>query len=330
VKGVPLLEVRGLVTTFATDEGVARAVDGLDLSLEAGETLGLVGESGCGKSVAALSVLRLVAEPPGRIEQGRVLLRGEDLFAAGAARLAEVRGGEIAMVFQEPMTALNPVFTIENQVVEAIRAHTRLSRGAARARALELLAEVGIPDPDECARRYPHHLSGGMRQRVMIAMAVSCNPRVLIADEPTTALDVTIQAQILELLARLQREQGLAVLLITHDLGVVAEAAQRVAVMYAGKLVETAPARALFERPRHPYTIGLLRSLPELARPGERLPTIPGSVPSAARYPGGCRFRTRCPLASARCAAAEPPLEPVDGAAEHRAACFHLEEALGL
>jgi oligopeptide/dipeptide ABC transporter ATP-binding protein len=326
-----LLELRDLCTVFQGEDGLARAVDGVDLRLAAGETLGLVGESGCGKSVTALSVLRLLPSPPGKILRGQVLFRGQDLLALKEDEMRRIRGNEISMIFQEPMTALNPVYTIGEQVGEAIRLHQGLGRRAARARAIEALARVHIPSPERRVDDYPHQLSGGMRQRVMIAMAVSCNPSILIADEPTTALDVTIQAQILDLIGELRRSTGMGVLLITHDLGVVAENADQVAVMYAGRVVEEAPVTAIFERPRHPYTLGLFRSLPDRARPGERLATIPGIVPSATRYPSGCRFRTRCPIASERCASEVPSLEPVPGGLPaHRAACHHLEEALAL
>jgi oligopeptide/dipeptide ABC transporter ATP-binding protein len=324
-----LLEVRDLRTSFRGEEGVARAVDGVSLSLAAGETLGLVGESGCGKSVTALSIMGLVPSPPGRVEGGEVLLAGRDLLALGPEELRRVRGDEVAMVFQEPMTALNPVFTVGDQIGETVRLHRGLDRRAARRRAIEMLELVRIPDPERRVDAYPHQLSGGMRQRVMIAMAMSCNPSLLIADEPTTALDVTVQAQILELIGDLQAETGMAVLLITHDLGVVAQTADRVAVMYAGKVVEEAAVVDLFERPRHPYTIGLLRSLPDLARTGARLEAIPGTVPSPFRFPSGCRFRTRCPLATERCAETDAVLEPAGGAGQ-RVACHHAEEARSL
>jgi len=324
----PLLEVEDLRTYFRGDEGVARAVDGVSFELRAGETLGLVGESGCGKSVTALSILRLVPDPPGFVAGGEIRLRGRDLLALPVDELRRVRGNEIAMIFQEPMTALNPVFTVGEQVAETLRHHRGLARAAARGRAVELLERVGIPAARTRVDDYPHQLSGGMRQRVMIAMAMSCDPAILIADEPTTALDVTVQAQILDLIRELQQERGTSVLLITHDLGVVAETADRVAVMYAGKIVEAATAEELFASPRHPYTIGLFRSLPGLAARGERLHAIPGTVPSAFRFPSGCRFRTRCPLASEQCAALEPPLCAVVGS--HSAACWHAEEARAL
>ena len=326
-----LLRLEGVRTHFFTDEGVAKAVDGVDYEIRAGETLGLVGESGCGKSVTALSIMRLVPDPPGKTVGGRILFRGRDLLATDEAEMRRIRGNEIAMIFQEPTTALNPVFSVGNQIIETVRLHQGLGKEEARERAIEMLDLVGIPSPEQRVDEYPHQMSGGMRQRVMIAMAMSCDPALLIADEPTTALDVTVQAQILDLIGDLQRRTGMSVLLITHDLGVVAETADHVAVMYAGKVVEYATVEELFGRPRHPYTIGLFRSLPDLARPGERLPTIPGTVPSAFRFPSGCRYRTRCPLARARCAEEEPELEPVPGADPgHTAACHFLEEAAAL
>jgi len=320
-----LLEVEDLRTYFRGDEGVAQAVDGVSFSILAGETLGVVGESGCGKSVTALSIMRLIESPPGFVAGGQVRFEGKDLLALPPDEFRHVRGNQIAMIFQEPMTALNPVFTVGEQIAEAVRLHQGLDREGARRRAIEMLELVKIPSPESRVDDYPHQLSGGMRQRVMIAMAMSCDPALLIADEPTTALDVTVQAQILELIRELQVRSGTSVLLITHDLGVVAETADHVAVMYAGKVVEYATAEDLFGRPRHPYTIGLFRSLPDLAEPGERLHTIPGTVPSAFHFPSGCRYRTRCPIATERCASEEPQLAPVtDG---HTVACHHLEEA---
>jgi oligopeptide/dipeptide ABC transporter ATP-binding protein len=334
--GMPLLQLESLRTYFDTDDGVARAVDGVDLALHAGETLGVVGESGSGKSVTALSIMRLLPTPPARYVGGRILFQGEDLLSQSEAALRKVRGNEIAMIFQEPMTALNPVFTVGDQLMETVRLHRGYDAARARVHALEMLTKVGIPAPERRIDEYPHQLSGGMRQRVMIAIAMSCDPLLLIADEPTTALDVTIQAQILDLIRGLQQSTGMSVLLITHDLGVVAENAQNVAVMYAGKIVEHASTSDLFERPRHPYTIGLLRSLPQLALPGQRLATIPGVVPSATRFPSGCRFRTRCSLATAVCATDEPLLSPLERANSHEpgtthtVACHHLEEAARL
>jgi len=322
----PLLRVEGLRTHFDTEDGVARAVDGVELTLRAGETLGVVGESGSGKSVTALSIMRLLPAPPARYAGGRIVFRGEDLLTKSDVELRKIRGNDIAMIFQEPMTALNPVFTVGDQIMETVRLHRGYDAPRARAHAVEMLSKVGIPAPERRVGEYPHQLSGGMRQRVMIAIAMSCDPALLIADEPTTALDVTVQAQILDLIRALQQRAGMSVLLITHDLGVVAETAQNVAVMYAGKVVEHAPADALFARPRHPYTIGLLRSLPQLARPGERLATIPGVVPSATRFPSGCRFRTRCAFATGLCATDEPELLALDGEVAHTVACHHLAE----
>ncbi|MEZ6017936.1 MAG: ABC transporter ATP-binding protein [Planctomycetota bacterium] len=326
----PLLRLDGLRTHFDTDDGVARAVDGVDYAIYPGETLGVVGESGSGKSVTALSIMRLLPVPPARFAGGRILFRGEDLLAKSDADLRKIRGNDIAMIFQEPMTALNPVFTVGNQLMETVRLHRGYDQARARAHAIDMLTKVGIPAPEKRVDEYPHQLSGGMRQRVMIAIAMSCDPALLIADEPTTALDVTIQAQILDLIRELQEQAGMSVLLITHDLGVVAETAHHVAVMYAGKVVEYASVFDLYERPRHPYTIGLFRSLPELAAPGQRLATIPGVVPSATRFPTGCRFRTRCSIATARCAEAEPPLVALNDdqvGRGHTVACHHLEEA---
>jgi oligopeptide/dipeptide ABC transporter ATP-binding protein len=297
-------------------------VDGVSFDLRKGETLGLVGESGCGKSVTSLSIMRLIP-PPGRFEGGRVLLRGDDLLTLDERRMREVRGRDLAMIFQEPMTSLNPAHTCGEQIDEAIRLHMGLDPKGTRERTVELLRRVGIPDPEGRADEYPHRLSGGMRQRVMIAMALSCDPSLLIADEPTTALDVTIQAQILDLLARMREALGMAVLLITHDLGVVAEAADRVAVMYAGRIVEHTPAARLFETPRHPYTRGLLESLPRIGARARRLTAIPGSVPDPARFPTGCRFHPRCPLADGRCETRAPEL--LEAAPGHGVACWKAE-----
>jgi oligopeptide/dipeptide ABC transporter ATP-binding protein len=319
-----LLEVRDLRTQFHTEDGVVRAVDGVSFRLDAGETLAVVGESGSGKSVTSLSILRLVASPPGRITGGQVLLRGRDLLALPEAAMRSVRGREISMIFQEPQTSLNPVHTCGDQIAEVVETHERAPREAARARAVEMLRRVGIPAPEQRAREYPHQLSGGMRQRVMIAMALACHPAVLIADEPTTALDVTIQAQILDLLAELRRELGMAVLLITHDLGVVAGSADRVAVMYAGQVVETGAVRDVFRGPLHPYTAGLLASLPRLGRRAGRLSVIPGGVPNPARFPAGCRFHPRCPLADARCREAVPELADFGGGRSAR--CWRSDE----
>ncbi len=308
-----LLEVEDLVTAFHSDEGVVRAVDGVSFSVRDGGTLGIVGESGCGKSVTSLSIMRLVPTPPGRYERGRILFEGRDLLALPEKELRALRGNAISMIFQEPMTSLNPVYTVGQQIVEAVRLHQKLDRKAAREKAIEMLRLVGIPAPDERIDAYPHQLSGGMRQRVMIAMALSCQPKLLIADEPTTALDVTIQAQILDLLASLQKQLGMSIILITHDLGVVAEFVEEIVVMYAAKVVERAETKALFARPLHPYTRGLLSSVPSFGDNSRRtrLPTIPGVVPDLMRLPAGCRFRERCPDAIARCASEEPSLREV-------------------
>ena len=314
-----LLAVRDLRTSFFLEGGEARAVDGVSFSLDAGRVLGLVGESGCGKSVTALSLMRLVP-PPGRIVAGEVRFDGRDLLPIAEAEMRTVRGAGIAMVFQEPMTSLNPVFTVGNQIAEAVRLHRPVSRHEAWARAVELLGEVGIPDPATRARAYPHQLSGGMRQRVMIAMAISCEPRVLVADEPTTALDVTIQAEILDLLGELRRRRGMALLLITHDLGVVAQQADEVAIMYAGRIVEHASVLEIFDRPLHPYTQALFRSIPGVGGRRERLQPIPGQVPDLLRLPSGCTFRDRCERVIDECAAVVPPLEVK--APAHTAACI--------
>ena len=322
--GEPLLRVHNLRTYFHVGGALARAVDGVSFDIRAGETVGMVGESGCGKSVTALSLLRLV-DPPGRIESGsRIEFEGRDLLSLDEEGIRQLRGNRIAMVFQEPMTALNPVFTIGDQVAEVARVHSDTTRKAAWERAVEMLNLVGIPDPRERAKSYPHQLSGGMRQRVLIAMALVMNPSLLIADEPTTALDVTIQAQILELLADLQQRLGLAVLLITHDLGVVAEVTSRVLVMYGGQIVERAPVRELFRNPRHPYTRGLLEAMPRLGRQRERLVVIPGTVPPPTRWPSGCRFRDRCAWQWHRCVDEPPPDYPVSD--DHEARCHLVDE----
>jgi peptide/nickel transport system ATP-binding protein len=320
--GERLLEIKGLKTHFHTEEGVVRAVDGIDLRIDRGETLGVVGESGCGKSVTALSIMKLIPMPPGRIAAGQILWEGRDLVTLPAAQMRKVRGKEISMVFQEPMTSLNPVFTIGEQIAEAIRLHEGLGRRDAMAKTVEMLKIVHIPNPERRVKEYPHQLSGGMRQRVMIAMALSCNPKLLIADEPTTALDVTIQAQILDLLNELKAKLGMAVLLITHDMGVIAETTQRVMVMYAGKVVEEAPVRELFKEPLHPYTQGLLRSIPRIDRAAttrERLQAIPGVVPSLLDLPPGCRFATRCQFVKGVCQEKEPELREVRPG--HKVAC---------
>jgi oligopeptide/dipeptide ABC transporter ATP-binding protein len=320
--GAPLLRVRGLTTVFHTAEGLVRAVEGASFAVPRGKTFALVGESGCGKSVTALSILRLLPIPPGQIVSGRVELEGRNLLELSEARMRAVRGGRISMIFQEPMSSLNPVFTCGSQIVEAIRLHRHLAAGAAREQAVDMLARVGIPDPVQRFREYPHQLSGGMRQRVMIAMALSCGPQLLIADEPTTALDVTIQAQILDLLRQLREQEKLSILLITHDLAVVAETADGVGVMYASKMVEVADAVELFARPLHPYTQGLFRSLPRLGATKARLKAIGGNVPNALAFPPGCKFHPRCPIGRRlrRCRAEEPPLREVQP--RHWAACW--------
>jgi peptide/nickel transport system ATP-binding protein len=320
--GARLLEIRGLKTYFATDEGMVHAVDGVDLTIDRGETLGVVGESGCGKTVTALSVLKLIAMPPGRIAGGQILWRGRDLVPLGPDDMRGIRSKEIAIVFQEPMTSLNPVYTVGDQIAEVVRLHEGLGKRAALDRAVEMLRLVHIPNAERRARDYPHQFSGGMRQRVMIAMALSCNPALLIADEPTTALDVTIQAQILDLLAEMKSRLGMAIMLITHAMGVVAETAQRVAVMYAGKVIEEAPVGALFADPKHPYTQGLIRSIPRIdtaATRKPRLEAIAGVVPSLLEPAPGCRFAPRCRFASAICREATPPLREV--APGHKVAC---------
>src|SRR5438132_1632489 len=329
----PLLDIRSLRTQFFTDDGLVRAVDGVSYSLERGETVGVVGESGCGKSVTALSILRLIPEPPGKIVDGQILFEGTDLLQLSPAEMRRIRGNDIAMIFQEPMTSLNPVFTIGNQIAEAVRLHQGLSKKEALHKAIEMLTLVGIPVPERRVHEYPHQLSGGMRQRAMIAMALSCNPKVLIADEPTTALDVTIQAQILDLMRELQDTLGTAIILITHDMGVVAENADRVVVMYAGRKVEEAKADDLFERPGHPYTKGLLGSLPNLevaARTDARrarLNEIKGMVPSLANLPRGCSFAPRCGFATDECRAEYPPL--LAHRPGHWVACWHADRLLG-
>jgi peptide/nickel transport system ATP-binding protein len=318
-----LLDVRGLKTHFRTDEGWVHAVDGVDLHIDAGETLGVVGESGCGKSVTAFSVMRLIPIPPAKIVAGEILWRGRDLVKVDEAEMRSLRAREIAMVFQEPMTSLNPVYSVGEQIAEVVRLHQALGRRAALDRAAEMLRLVRIPHPERRIHDYPHQFSGGMRQRVMIAMALSCNPKLLIADEPTTALDVTIQAQILDLLGELKDRLGMAVMLITHAMGVIAETAQRVVVMYAGKVVEEAPVGELFRDPRHPYTQGLIRSIPRIdtaATQKKRLETIAGVVPSLLDPKPGCRFAPRCPHAQPECVAETPPLRAVG--AGHAAACI--------
>jgi peptide/nickel transport system ATP-binding protein/oligopeptide transport system ATP-binding protein len=303
---------------------VVRAVDGVSFSIHAGETLAVVGESGSGKSVTSLSILRLVPSPPGRIVRGSIRFKGRELTTLDEREMRRIRGAEISMIFQEPMTSLNPVYTCGEQILEAVVLHEGVSRGVARKRAIEMLARVGIPAPEQRVDEYPHQMSGGMRQRVMIAMALACKPAILIADEPTTALDVTIQAQILELLKELQRDLGMAVILITHDLGVVAETADRVAVMYAGQLVESCDVRAAFARTLHPYTAGLLASLPRLGEKHDTLRVIPGTVPDPANFPAGCRFHPRCPVVEERCKRLEPALEIPER--DHLSRCWRTHE----
>ncbi len=315
-----LLEVENLRTHFAVDGGEFRAVDGVSFRVGQGRTLAIVGESGCGKSVTSLSIMGLVPSPPGRIAGGAVRFAGRDLTTLSLPELRDLRGNRLAMIFQEPMTSLNPAFTIGEQIIEGLVRHKRLSRAQARAKAIEMLRRVNIPAPERRVDDYPHKLSGGMRQRAMIAMALACDPELLIADEPTTALDVTVQAQILDLLRALQRDFGTAILLITHDLGVVAEMADDVVVMYAGQVVEQAPVALLFDQPQHPYTIGLLGSVPRLDREQERLDAIDGTVPDPLRMPPGCRFSPRCPFVVEQCRIEPPVLAEV--AAGHNVACW--------
>ncbi|MCC6717840.1 MAG: ABC transporter ATP-binding protein [Acetobacteraceae bacterium] len=333
----PVLEVEGLRTLFFTRQGLVRAVDGVSFQVGRGEVLAIVGESGCGKSITALSVMRLVPTPPGRIEAGTVKLEGRELLALDEEAMRAVRGNDISMIFQEPMTSLNPVISIGDQIAEAVRLHQDVSRAEAWARAVEMLDLVRIPEPAQRAREYPHQLSGGMRQRAMIAMALACNPKVLIADEPTTALDVTIQAQILDLIVKLQQERGTAVILITHDLGVVAETAHRVVVMYAGRKIEEATVEDLFDTPLHPYTHGLMASVPRLAVLGgeetagsgeaERLQEIPGMVPALSDLPVGCAFAPRCGHADDTCRATYP--DYIERRPGHFVACWHAERLYG-
>ena len=320
----PLLSVRDLRTYFYTDDGVVRAVDGVSYDVYPGEIVGLVGESGCGKTVSALSILRLIPQPPGRIVSGEIWFEGQDLLKLDDEGIRQIRGNKIGIVFQEPMTSLNPVLTIGRQLTEPLEVHLKMDRASARRRAIELLEMVGIPEPERRIDHYPHQFSGGMRQRVMIAMALACNPRLLLADEPTTALDVTIQAQILELMTRLTRELGTAVIIITHNLGVVARYADRVNVMYAGKIVESASAMELYHRPRHPYTLGLLRSVPRLDQPRKaRLDPIEGFPPDLVHMPPGCAFQPRCRFAVERCKMEAPPLMLVGE--NHLSACWEWQ-----
>jgi peptide/nickel transport system ATP-binding protein len=319
----PLLDIRGLKTHFKTDDGMVRAVDGVDILINRGETVGVVGESGCGKTVTAMSVLKLIAMPPGQIVAGQILYDGRDLVPLNTRQLDEIRSKEIAIVFQEPMTSLNPVYTVGDQIAETLRRHMGMNKKQSRDRTIELLSLVQIPNPQRRIDDYPHQFSGGMRQRVMIAMALACNPKLLIADEPTTALDVTIQAQILDLMQDLKSRFGMAIMLITHAMGVVAEVTQRVVVMYAGRVVEEATVERLFANPRHPYTQGLIRSIPRIdlaATQKVRLEAIRGTVPSLLRPPPGCRFAARCKFAKPECSAAQPELREVEPG--HKVACI--------
>ncbi|MGI8729808.1 MAG: ABC transporter ATP-binding protein [Solirubrobacteraceae bacterium] len=324
----PLLQVKDLRTYFFTEDGVVKAVDGVTYDVNEGETLGLVGESGCGKSVSALSLLRLIPNPPGKIVDGEIIFDGEDLLKMDDDEMRHVRGNRIAMIFQEPMTSLNPVLTIGKQLTEALELHLKMDRNSAIARAVELLEMVGIPEARRRIGDYPHQFSGGMRQRVMIAMALSCNPKLLLADEPTTALDVTIQAQVLEVLARLSKEFGTAVIIITHNLGVVARYADRVNVMYAGKVIETAKANELYANPRHPYTLGLLKSVPRLDQlRKDKLDPIEGVPPDMVNLPPGCPFFPRCSFRTDKCREEYPPMVVVG--TDHTAACWHTDETAG-
>lgn len=319
-----LLEVKNLKTYFYTDDGVAKAVDDVSFTLDKGETLGVVGESGCGKSVTALSIMRLIPEPPGKIAGGEILFKGKNILNFTEKEMQELRGNDIGMIFQEPMTSLNPVFTCGDQIEEAVVLHQKLNKEEAKKKAIEMLNLVGIPAPEQRYNEYPHQLSGGMRQRIMIAMALSCNPEILIADEPTTALDVTVQAQILELVKRLQTELGMGVIIITHDLGVIAEISTKVAVMYASKVVEYGKVDQIYYNPKHPYTVGLLNSIPKLNSDLKRLATIEGNVPAPTDYPKGCHFCTRCTFAIEKCWDEEPPLIQVEP--DHIAACWRTSE----
>jgi len=319
----PVLELAGLRTSFETNQGVLKAVDDVSLEVREGEVLGLVGESGCGKSVTALSIMRLLPSPPGKVVGGSIRLAGKDLLKMSNREMQHIRGNEISMIYQDPLTALNPVLSVGYQLIEGIRQHRRGPKREARVLALNMLKQVGIPDPNTVLRAYPHQLSGGMRQRVMISMALACEPQLLIADEPTTALDVTIQAQVLSLLKQLQRDTGTAIIMITHDLGVVAEMADRISVMYGGRIVETATTLKLFSQPSHPYTVGLLESIPRLYGPHRKFKSIPGVVPTLAGMPTGCRFAPRCNYATEQCEV-EPDLEPVEH--NHLVRCWYATE----
>ncbi len=318
------LQIKDLRISFESEKKKVEVVSGISLTVPQGKIVGVVGESGCGKTVTALSVMRLIPEPPGSIDGGNIIFDGGDLLSYSDRDMRAVRGNRISMIFQEPISSLNPVFTVGDQIGEALKTHTKLSNSEIKERVIELLNLVGIPSPERRMKNYPHEMSGGMSQRVMIAMALSCSPEVLIADEPTTALDVTIQAGILELIEDLRAKMGMAVLLITHDLGIIAEVADEVYVMYAGKVVEHADTHDLFARPKHPYTVGLLNSIPDLRESKEELDAIPGVVPSPGSYPSGCRFQDRCPMVIDRCKAQEPPLTEVG--TRHYSACFRAQE----
>ena len=319
-----LIDVSNLKTHFFTEEGVVKAVDGVDFEIYPGETIGIVGESGCGKSVTSLSIMRLVESPPGRIVDGSIMFEGDDIVKKKQKEMRKIRGNDISMIFQEPMTSLNPVYTVGDQISEAILLHKDVNKKEAKKQAVDMLRKVGIPLPEQRVDEYPHQLSGGMRQRVMIAMALSCDPKLLIADEPTTALDVTIQAQILDLMNDLKQKFGMAIMMITHDLGVIAEVADRIAVMYAGKVMEYTDAVSLFKDPKHPYTWGLMHSIPRLDKDVEKLYAIPGMVPSPLDFPDGCKYNTRCELADEKCKAEEPPLEEIEDG--HEVRCWHVDE----
>jgi peptide/nickel transport system ATP-binding protein/oligopeptide transport system ATP-binding protein len=319
-----LIDVNDLKTYFHTEEGTVKAVDGVSFEIYPGETLGVVGESGCGKSVTSLSIMRLIESPPGKIENGEILFDGKDLTKLSQAQMRKIRGNDISMIFQEPMTSLNPVYTVGDQIMEAILIHKDVNKKQAREQAIDMLRKVGIPLPEQRVDEYPHQLSGGMRQRVMIAMALSCDPQLLIADEPTTALDVTIQAQILELMNGLKDQFGMAIMMITHDLGVIAEVSDRVAVMYAGKIVEYTDVNTLYADPKHPYTWGLMHSIPHIEKDLDRLQAIPGNVPNPLDFPEGCKYNTRCPFATDKCRVDEPEIEEVEDG--HHVACWHIDK----
>ncbi|MFW5787517.1 MAG: ABC transporter ATP-binding protein [Halanaerobiales bacterium] len=319
-----LIDVNNLKTHFFTEEGVVKAVDGVDFEIYPGETLGIVGESGCGKSVTSLSIMRLIESPPGRIVDGSIMFEGKDLTKLSQKEMRKIRGNDISMIFQEPMTSLNPVYTVGDQISEAILLHKDVNKKQAREQSVEMLHKVGIPLPEQRVDEYPHQLSGGMRQRVMIAMALSCDPQLLIADEPTTALDVTIQAQILEEMNSLKQNFDMAIMMITHDLGVIAEVSDRIAVMYAGKIMEYTDAVSLYKDPKHPYTWGLMHSIPRIDKDVEELYAIPGVVPNPLDFPEGCKYNTRCELADDKCMAEEPPITEVEDG--HQVRCWHVDK----